>query len=68
MSEKEEIEIAVIPKGSRVSIMGCSYLLLEDAKVDGNQSRLNYVLEAQNNFDNDTDTTSDPNVFFKPIS
>ena len=46
MSEKE---IAIIPKGTRVSVMGCSYLLLEDAKVDGNQTYLNDALKAQAN-------------------
>lgn len=45
----EELEIAVIPKGSRVSIMGCSYLLLKDAKVDGSQTYLNDALKAQAN-------------------
>lgn len=48
----EELEIAVIPKGSKVQIMGCSYTLIEDVKVDGNQSRLDYVLKAQEDYDN----------------
>ena len=64
----EKLECAVIPKGSRVSVMGCSYLLLEDAKVDGNQTYLNDALKAQDNYDNDIDTTSDPDIFLKPIS
>ncbi|MBU3845924.1 MAG: hypothetical protein H9855_02900 [Candidatus Acinetobacter avistercoris] len=49
MSEKE---IAIIPKGSYVSIMGCSYLLLEDTNVDGNQTYLNDALKAQSDYRN----------------
>ena len=60
MSEKEEIEIAVIPKGSKVQIMGCSYTLIEDVKVGGNQSRLDYVLKAQEDYDNGVGRVSYP--------
>ena len=48
MADKKEI--AIIPKGSYVSIMGCSYLLLEDTKVDGNQTYLNDALKAQSDY------------------
>ena len=65
MSEKE---IAIIPKGSKVQIMGCSYTLAEDTKVEGGQSNLDYILKAQEDFDNGIGTTSDPDIFFKPIS
>ena len=51
MSTKQEIEVAIIPKGSKIQIMGCSYTLLEDVKVDGIQSRLDYVLKAQDDFE-----------------
>lgn len=44
--------IAVIPKGTKVQIMGCSYTLLEDVKVDGMQVYLDQVLKAQIDFKN----------------
>lgn len=44
--------IAVIPKGTKIQIMGCSYTLLEDVKVDGMQIYLDKVLKAQEDFDN----------------
>jgi hypothetical protein len=44
-------EIAIIPKGSYVSIMGCRITLAEDAKVEGSQADLNYILREQENFD-----------------
>lgn len=44
--------IAVIPKGAKVQIMGCSYTLAEDTKVEGGQSNLDYILKAQEDFDN----------------
>jgi glycerol-3-phosphate dehydrogenase len=50
MNTKKEIEVAVIPKGSKVQIMGCSITLLEDAKVKANQSDLDYILKEQENF------------------
>ena len=47
----EELEIAVIPKGSKVQIMGCRITLVEDAKVEGNQASLDFILKEQENFD-----------------
>ncbi|AXY60219.1 hypothetical protein [Acinetobacter sp. WCHAc010052] len=44
--------VAVIPKGTKVQIMGCSYLLLEDVKVEGIQNYLDYVLKVQSDFEN----------------
>jgi len=44
--------IAVIPKGTKVKIMGCSYTLMEDVKVDGIQIYLDQVLKAQKDFEN----------------
>ncbi|MFW2042694.1 hypothetical protein ACG94V_15375 [Acinetobacter sp. ULE_I001] len=44
--------IAVIPKGTKVQIMGCSYTLLEDVKVDGMQIYLDQALKAQVDFEN----------------
>ena len=52
MSEKEEIEVAVIPKGTHVQIMGCRITLLEDTKVDSDQKSLDYILKVQEDFDN----------------
>ncbi|OTG82382.1 hypothetical protein [Acinetobacter sp. ANC 4648] len=48
MSKKE---IAIIPKGSYVSIMGCRFTLMEDTKVEANQANLDYILKEQENFD-----------------
>lgn len=48
MSEKKEI--AIIPKGSYVSIMGCRFTLLEDTQVEANQTNLDYILKDQENF------------------
>ncbi|MFA3467978.1 hypothetical protein ABTE70_09340 [Acinetobacter baumannii] len=42
--------IAVIPKGTKIQIMGCSYILQEDALVDGDQAILEATLKAQENF------------------
>lgn len=50
MSEKKEF--AILPKGSYVSIMGCRITLAEDAKVEGNQSNIDYILKDQENFNN----------------
>ncbi|OTG58633.1 hypothetical protein B9T36_09765 [Acinetobacter sp. ANC 4204] len=47
--------IAVIPKGTKVQIMGCTYTLLEDVKVDGIQIYLDKVLKAQEDFENGID-------------
>jgi len=62
MNTKKEIEVAVIPKGSKVQIMGCSYTLLEDVKVDGVQIYLDQVLKAQIDFDNGIGITSEPKL------
>lgn len=47
-----EKEIAIIPKGTYVSIMGCRITLAEDTKVEGNQADLDYILKEQENFEN----------------
>ncbi len=47
MSEKE---IAIIPKGNYVSIMGCRITLVEDTKVEGNQANVDYILKEQEDF------------------
>ena len=54
--------IAVIPKGTKVQIMGCSYTLLEDAKVDGYQTNLDYILKEQENFDKGIGVVRNPCV------
>lgn len=43
--------IAIIPKGTKIQIMGCTYILLEDAKVTGTQRHLDNTLKAQVDFD-----------------
>lgn len=59
--------IAVIPKGTKVQIMGCSYALLEDVKVDGMQGNLDEVLKAQENFNNSIGIVGDmPNHSASP--
>jgi len=50
--------IAVIPKGTKIQIMGCSYTLIEDTSVDGSQTNLNYILKEQESFDQDLDCSS----------
>ena len=57
MSEKE---IAIIPKGSYVSIMGCRFTLMEDTKVEANQANLDYILKDQKDFDNGIGRVSYP--------
>ncbi len=47
-----EKEVAVIPKGTQVRIMGCAITLAEDAKVEANQSDLDYIIKAQEDFKN----------------
>lgn len=51
-------EIAVIPKGTKVQIMGCTYTLLEDTTIDGKQNLLNDVIKAQEDFHNGVEITS----------
>lgn len=43
--------IAVIPKGAKVQILGCSIPLLEVTKVEVDQANLDYILKEQDNFD-----------------
>lgn len=50
--------IAVIPKGTKVQIMGCTYTLLEDVKVDGTQEYINKILKQQVDFDQESDYSS----------
>lgn len=50
MSEDLKKEIAIIPAGSYVSIMGCRFTLLEDTKVEANQTKLDYIIKEQENF------------------
>ncbi len=45
--------IAVIPKGTKIQIMGCTYTLLEDIKVNGSQCNVDKTLKAQVDFDQD---------------
>lgn len=52
MSEELKKEIAIIPAGSHVSIMGCRFALLEDTKVKANQANLDYIIGEQENFEN----------------
>lgn len=54
--------IAVIPKGTNVQIMGCSYTLLEDVKVDGMQIYLDQVLKAQIDFKNGVGVVGDATI------
>lgn len=44
-------EVAIIPKGTKIQIMGCSCTLLEDASIEGDQANLDYILKEQDNFD-----------------
>ena len=48
----EEKEIAIIPKGSYVSVMGCRFTLMEDTKVEANQANLDYILKDQEDYNN----------------
>ena len=49
-TEHSQLEYAIIPKGSCVSIMGCRITLAEDTKVEGNQANIDYILKDQENF------------------
>ncbi|MCH7353307.1 MULTISPECIES: hypothetical protein [unclassified Acinetobacter] len=42
-----EKEVAVIPMGTSVSIMGCRFTLLEDVEVEANQTDLDSILKEQ---------------------
>ena len=50
MGKEQKIEVAIIPAGSYVSIMGCRFTLLEDTKVEANQANLDYILKDQADF------------------
>ncbi|RZG74700.1 hypothetical protein EXE10_20475 [Acinetobacter sp. WCHAc060033] len=52
--------IAVIPKGTKIQIMGCSFTLLEDVKVIGNQMNLDKIIEDQIKFDGEVRIHSTP--------
>ncbi|ENX00971.1 hypothetical protein F899_01604 [Acinetobacter sp. CIP 101934] len=56
----DQKELAIIPKGTKIQIMGCSYTLLEDASVEGNQDNLNYILKEQENFNKGIGVVSNP--------
>ena len=55
MSKEQKDEIAIIPAGSHISIMGCRFTLLEDTKVEADQANLDYILKEQKNFENGMD-------------
>ena len=48
-------EIATLPKGSSVSIMGCRFILAENTKVEANQANLDFILNEQSKFDKGID-------------
>ncbi|MDH0032531.1 MULTISPECIES: hypothetical protein [unclassified Acinetobacter] len=50
MSEEQESEVAIIPAGSYVGIMGCRFILLQDSKVEADQANLDYILKHQKDF------------------
>lgn len=58
MSDKKEI--AIIPAGSYVSIMGCRFTLIEDTKVEADQANLDYILKDQKDFDNGVGVVATP--------
>lgn len=51
-ASNQEQEVAILPAGSEVRIMGCRVVILEDVQVEGNQASLDYVLKAQEDFKN----------------
>ncbi|WP_026470010.1 hypothetical protein [Alkanindiges illinoisensis] len=64
MSElDQDQEVAIIPAGSYVSIMGCRFTLLEDTKVATSQESLDYVLKAQQDFENGIGTVKAKGCF-----
>lgn len=50
MREEQKNKVAIIPAGNYISIMGCRLILLEDTKVDMNQTNLDYILGHRKNF------------------
>ena len=52
--------VAIIPKGTKVQIMGCSFTLLEDAMGTGNQMNLDKIIEDQTKFDGEVRINSTP--------
>lgn len=50
MSKEQKNEVAIIPAGHYVRIMGCRFALLEDANVEGNQANLDRILKDQEDF------------------
>ena len=50
MSEEQKNEVAIIPAGNYVSIMGCRFTLLEDTKVEADQVNLDRILKDQEDF------------------
>ena len=51
MSElNQEQEVAILPAGSEVRIMGCRVVILEDVQVEGDQQSLDFILKAQEDF------------------
>lgn len=50
--KKDKKDVCIILKGTKIQIMGCSYILQEDALVDGDQAIIDATLKAQENFHN----------------
>jgi hypothetical protein len=44
-------EVATIPAGIHITIMGCRLTLLEETKVEANQADLDYILKDQQHWD-----------------
>ena len=59
--------IAVIPKGTKVQIMGCSFTLMEDVKVNVSQIHLDDLLKAHKEFHNGVKVCSGPGAISQAI-
>lgn len=55
----QKLEVAILPAGSEVRIMGCRVVILEDVQVEGGQASLDYVLKAQDDFKKGIGTTGE---------
>lgn len=55
----ENLECAIIPKGTQVSIMGCCVILLEDTMVNSTQKNINCILKAQEDYKKGIGITSE---------
>lgn len=50
-SSSQEVEVAIVPKGTRMKIHGCPFELVEDIQVFATQEEVDNILKIQQEWD-----------------